>query len=91
MIYSVTFSKPVIKILKKWKKSNPVVYKKAQDIIQDISEHPRAGLGHPEPLKGGADITYSRHITAHDRVIYDIYDDSIHVDVIEIEGHYNDK
>lgn len=91
MIYSITFSKPVIKVLKKWKKSNPALYKKAHDVIQDISEHPREGLGHPEPLKGGADVTYSRHITAHDRIIYDIYDESIHVDVIEIEGHYKDK
>ena len=34
---------------------------------------------------------YSRHITAHDRIIYDIYDETLVVLVIETEGHYNDK
>ena len=54
-------------------------------------EHPKTGLGHPEPLLGGANITWSRHITAHDRIIYDIFEDRVHVDVLEIEGHYHDK
>lgn len=54
-------------------------------------EHPKTGLGHPEPLRGGANITWSRHITAHDRIIYDIFEDRVHVDVLEIEGHYHDK
>lgn len=47
--------------------------------------------GHPEALKGRNNITYSRHITAHDRIIYDIYDDRVLVMVLEIEGHYDDK
>ena len=38
-------------------------------------EHPKTGLGHPEALRGGGDITWSRHITAHDRIIYDIYEE----------------
>ena len=54
-------------------------------------EHPRSGTGHPEPLKGGRDITWSRFITAHDRIIYEINDDEILVLVIDVEGHYNDK
>ena len=36
-------------------------------------------------------ITYSRHITADDRIIYDIYDDRVSVLVIQAEEHYNDK
>ena len=54
-------------------------------------EHPRTGLGHPEALIGGNDVTYSRHITADDRIIYDIYDDRVSVLVIQAEEHYNDK
>ena len=57
----------------------------------DIMQHPRTGLGHPEPLIGGEDITYSRHITAHDRIIYDIYDEHVSVLVIQVEEHYDDK
>ncbi len=54
-------------------------------------ENPRFGIGHPEPLVGGGDVTWSRHITKQDRIIYDIYDDRVEVLVIELEGHYDDK
>ena len=91
MMYAVEFSKVAGKTLKKWKKSNPVLFKKASAILMDIMEHPRTGLGHPEPLVGGKDITYSRHITAHDRIIYDIYDEHVYVLVIQLEEHYDDK
>lgn len=75
----------------KWKKSNPQLFKKLTKVLEDIQEHPRFGIGHPEPLVGGKGITYARHITANDRIIYDIYDDEIHVLIIELEGHYKDK
>lgn len=91
MIYSISFSREVEKVLKKWKKSNPQNFEKAAKIIGELAIHPRTGLGHPEPLRGGQDITWSRHITAHDRIIYDIHDTTVHVDVLEIEGHYKDK
>ena len=91
MMYAVEFSKAAGKTLKKWKKSNPVLFKKASAILMDIMEHPRTGLGHPEPLVGGKDITYSRHITAYDRIIYDIYDEHVYVLVIQLEEHYDDK
>lgn len=91
MTYTVDFTKAARKTLAKWKKSNPVLFKKVAAILQDIMQHPRTGIGHPEPLVGGHDITYSRHITAHDRIIYDIYDESITVLIIQCEEHYNDK
>ena len=56
-----------------------------------ILEHPQTGLGHPEALRGGGDITWSRHITAQDRIIYDIYEEVVEVYILEVEGHYNDK
>ncbi len=91
MIYTIEYSKAAEKTLKKWKKSNPQLFKKATKILFDIMGHPRTGLGHPEPLVGGKDITYSRHITAHDRIIYDIYEETISVLVIQVEEHYDDK
>ena len=91
MIYSVEYSKAADRTLKKWKKSNPRLFKKATTLLMDIMQHPRTGIGHPEPLVGGNDVTYSRHITANDRIIYDIYDDRISVLLIQAEEHYNDK
>ena len=90
-MYKVEFSKQADKTLKKWKKSNPILFKKATSILMELMDHPRTGLGHPETLVGGNEVTYSRHITAHDRIIYDIYEDVVSVLVIQLEEHYNDK
>ena len=90
-MYKIEVSSEADRIVRKWKKSNPQLWKKYQKIYHELIDHPRVGLGHPEALKGGKDITWSRHITAHDRIIYDIYDDVITVLVVEVEGHYNDK
>lgn len=91
MMYKVSFDSKVEKVIAKWKKSNPALHKKLVNIVLAIAEDPRHGIGHPEPLVGGGDVTYSRHITAHDRIIYDINDDMVVVIVVDLEGHYGDK
>jgi len=91
MRYIIDISDHADKIIRKWKKSNPQLFKKYQRIYHELADHPRTGTGHPEPLRGGNDITYSRRISAHDRIIYDIYDEKITVLVIDVEGHYDDK
>lgn len=90
-MYKVDFEKKALKVVSKWKKSNPVLYKKFRLILADMIEHPRSGIGHPEALVGGNDITYSRHISAHDRIIYNIHDDILTILVIQVEDHYDDK
>ena len=91
MTYTIRVSHAVDKVIAKWKKSNPDLFKKYRRIFEELLEHPKTGLGHPEPLKGGKDMTWSRHVTAHDRIIYDVYEDIVEVYVLEVEGHYNDK
>lgn len=91
MMYTIEYSKDAEKTLREWKKSNPALFNKATKVLVDIMQHPRTGIGHPEALIGGGDVTWSRHITANDRIIYDIYDSRITVMVIQAESHYNDK
>lgn len=91
MIYTIDYSKSAQKEIAKWKKSNPALFDKLRKILNDIVAHPREEIGHPEPLKGGDDVTYSRHITGHDRIVYDIYDETIRILVLAVEGHYKDK
>ena len=91
MMYDVEYSKAAKKTLAKWKKSNPRLFNKAVSLLDDIIEYPRTGLGHPEPLIKGSDVTYSRHVTAKDRIVYDIYDDCIVVLILQVEEHYEDK
>ena len=91
MSYTVRYTEDADKTIEKYKKSNPIAYKKAIRLITEITEHPREGTGHPEPLIGGNDITYSRRISGKDRIIYNIYDDIIVVLIVSVEGHYDDK
>ena len=91
MSYSIDYSVDAQKVIKKWKKSNPDAFKKLYKILPELEQHPRIGTGHPDAMKGCNDITWSRRITAHDRIIYDIYDDVVTVLIVEVEGHYNDK
>ncbi len=90
-MYNIEVSSSANKVLKKWKKSNPQLIAKYKKLYKELMAHPRTGIGHPEPLRGGNGITYSRHLSGHDRIIYDIYDDIVTVLVIQIEGHYSDK
>lgn len=91
MTFTVIIPDEVLETLAKWKKSAPARYKKFEKIRDELMDHPRTGIGHPEPLRGGGGITYSRHITAHDRIIYDIEDEKITVTVLDVGGHCDDK
>lgn len=91
MSYRIDFTKEVLKVLEKYKKSNPIAFKKFIRLMPELEQHPRIGTGHPEPLKSGNSISYSRRISGHDRLIYDVYDDTVTVLIIEVEGHYKDK
>jgi len=91
MKYTIRFSDEAEKVIGKYKKSNPIAYKKISLLLIEISEHPREGTGHPEPLIKGNSVTYSRRISANNRLIYDVYDDIVVVLILSAEGHYGDK
>ena len=91
MTYIISFTSEAKKTLSKVKKSNSKLWRKVERVLHEMGDNPKNGTGHPEPLKGGQSITYSRRISAHDRIIYDVYDDRLVVLVIKLEGHYNDK
>lgn len=91
MSYRLEFTPVANQTIAKYKKSAPVQYKKLVRLLEELMVHPRTGTGHPEPLKAGNSITYSRRISQRDRLIYDIYDDVITVLVLTVEGHYGDK
>ena len=91
MSYEIQYTENAERILAKYKKSNSAAFKKFSRLIIELIEHPREGTGHPEPLKKGNSITYSRRISANNRIIYDIYDNIVVVLILSIEGHYRDK
>ena len=91
MSYVVRYTDEADETISKYKKSNPIAYKKVVRLLEEITDHPREGTGHPKPLVEGNNITYSRRISGKDRIIYEIYDDIVVVLVVSVEGHYKDK
>lgn len=90
-MYSVTYSDEVVSSIAKYKKSNSAAYKKTLKLIEELHTHPRTGTGKPEALKGGGGNVFSREINKKDRLVYEIHDEHVHVYVISVEGHYEDK
>jgi toxin YoeB len=91
MNYTIRFSDEAEKVIAKYKKSNPIAFKKISRLLVEISKHPKEGTGHPEPLIKGNSVTYSRRISANNRLIYDVYNDIVVVLILSVEGHYGDK
>ena len=90
-MYQLEFSKEASRSIANFKRHNPAAFKKVTTLLEELMKHPRSGSGHPEPLFGSNNTTYSRHINKKDRLVYDIYDNIVTVLVISAEGHYADK
>ena len=61
--YRVIIKEEAQEDLKRLLHSEPNAYKKAIALIGELYEHPKSGLGHPEPLKGKPQGRWSRVIT----------------------------
>ncbi len=89
--YTVIIKEEAQEDLKRLLHSEPKIYQKAMKFIGELYEHPKTGLGHPEPLKGKPEGRWSREITKKHRLIYRIFEMEVYVDVLSAYGHYGDK
>lgn len=90
-MYSIDFTTEARQDLAKLEKSEPKAFAKAVRFIDELREHPKTGLGHPEPLKGKPEGRWSREITKKHRLVYRIFDSEVLVLVLSSYGHYADK
>ena len=67
--YKVIIKEEAQEDLRKLLHSEPKVYKKALGFISELYDHPKTGLGHPEPLKGKPEGRWSREITKKHRLV----------------------
>ena len=91
MLYDVRYTPEANTGLAKLFKSEPKVFQKAKRFIEELKEHPKTGLGHPEPLKGKPEGRWSREITKKHRLVYQIIDTQVIVLILAAYGHYEDK
>ena len=91
MTYKVRNQTQADEDLARLAKSEPKAFKKAQRFIEELREHPKTGLGHPEPLKGKPEGRWNREITKKHHTVYRIYETEVVGLVISAFGHYDDK
>lgn len=87
-MYTIVFSEGAKRDLKELHKSAPLALSKLAKLLDELREHPRAGTGQVEPLKGYDGTVYSRRITKEHRLVYKIYDDVVEVLILSTFGHY---
>lgn len=90
-MYTLVFAPQTLEDLSKLKKSEPVAFKKAGKLLIELQEHPKTGTGKPEPLAGDRIGQWSRRISLKHRLIYEIEETVVKVDVLSAYGHYDDK
>ncbi|MDR0437981.1 MAG: Txe/YoeB family addiction module toxin [Bacteroidales bacterium] len=83
----IIYQKQALEDLDFWKLSgNKQIQKKITELLNDIVQHPFTGIGKPEPLKHELQGCWSRRITNEHRLIYEIFDENIHI--LSMRGHY---
>ena len=90
-MYKIVFTPQAKDDLLRLQKSEPKAFKKAERFIEELRVHPTTDTGHPEPLRGNRSGQWSREITKKHRMVYEIFETEIHVDVVSAYGHYGDK
>ena len=91
MIYELKYTDEANEGLVRLAKSEPKVFQKALKFLDELKEHPKTGLEHPEPLKGKPEGRWSREITKKHRLVYRIFDAEVVVLILATYGHYSDK
>lgn len=90
-MYKIVYSSRAIEDLRRLQRSEPAAFKKVSRFIEELKEHPKTGTGHPEQLKGDRAGQWSRTITKKHRLIYEIFENEVRVDILSSYGHYDDK
>lgn len=88
-MYKVDYTAKAVEGIAKIRKFEPAYYKKAMKLLNELSEHPTTGTGHPEQLKGFEIPTWSRRISQKHRLVYEVHDKEIKVLVLSSYGHYD--
>ena len=65
--------------------------KKLDKLLVELENHPTIGTGHPERLKHCLGEVWSRHISDKHRLVYEIFENTVLVEVTQAYGHYDDK
>lgn len=89
-MYKIEFSEDATKGLLKMMKSDMQAYKKFENLIPELKNHPYTGTGHPHQLRYVNGI-WSRKLDKKNRLRYTVNDTTVVVFIVSTTGHYDDK
>jgi toxin-antitoxin system, toxin component, Txe/YoeB family len=73
-----------------WQEYDRKILRKINKLLEDIDRNgERAGIGHPEPLKGDKAELWSRHIDKEHRLVYRIREGIL--EIMVCRTHYGDR
>ena len=83
----VEYKKKALEDRAYWKEKGDLkIQNRISDLIKDICNNPFTGIGKPEPLKYELSGLWSRRITRHHRIIYEVFNSRI--SILSMKGHY---
>lgn len=92
MTYEVILSDEALKDLHQWRKSGQKkILVKIAALLEELRQHPAAGTGQVEQLRGNLSGLWSRRIDKGSRMIYRIEEEKVIVYILSLRGHYVDK
>ncbi len=62
-----------------WQQYDRKLFKKINTLLKEIKRTPYEGTGKPEPLRYELQGTWLRRINKEHRLVYEVYDEQIHV------------
>jgi toxin YoeB len=74
-----------------FKSGDKATIKRIEVVLKELEIHPFVGTGQPEQLKYELTGKWSRRLNQRDRMIYEVHEDIVTVEVLSAMGHYSDK
>lgn len=71
-----------------FRRHNRKLYLKCFDLVRDLADDPRQGIGKPERLKHFEREVWSRRVSHEHRLIYVIYPQEEQIEIISCKSHY---
>ena len=90
-MYKIEYTDEAKLHMQQLKHDEPKSFQKMTNMLLELMEHPKTGTGKPEPLSGDRAGQWSRRISQKHRMVYEIEETVVKVDVLSAYGHYEDK
>lgn len=91
-MYQLKFTPKADEGLIRLKKSGDAqLLKKLGVLLKELTIHPTYGTGKPERLKGDFSGKWSRRISDKHRLVYEVFEQIVTVEIVQVYGHYDDN